>query len=99
MKKTISYILENQTTPDFVFLGGQYLNGERFLGISKDDAILSENVIIYDTKEDLLHYLLSYTQDWMEQYNHPLGVMHPGTIWDTRPFNAENAADYLCSLL
>ena len=99
MKKAISYILENRTTPDFVFWGGQYLNGERLLGVSKDDAILSENVIIYETKEDLLQYLLSYTQDWMEQYNHPLGVMHPGTIWDTRPFNAENAADYLWSLL
>jgi hypothetical protein len=51
------------------------------------------------SKEDLLNYLLSYTSEWLENYYHPLGVMHPGTAFDTRPFNAENAANFLWSKL
>jgi hypothetical protein len=99
MKKVISYTLENDTVPSFVLSGGQFGNGDIMLGISKHNETLPEYVTVYETKEDLLNYLLSYTSEWLENYYHPLGVMHPGTAFDTRPFNAENAANFLWSKL
>ena len=62
-KKVIKYTKTSEgTAPVYLYEGGWYPSSPyaedmEMLGISKHDAVLPADVVVYDTKEELLNYL------------------------------------------
>lgn len=82
MASLITYKLnEDGTIPDYIIDGGYYPNDSVLIGVS------SNNNSGFQSKEELIVYLASYTQSWLEPGLYPID----GYL----PFNIIKASDYL----
>lgn len=89
MKQVIAYRLAEGTIPTFVSDGGYYRNNDLFIGVSVDGLPLPENVSIFNTKEELITYLSTFSSNWKASPAHP----------DIPVLTAEQAADAIWAKL
>ena len=64
MKQVIVYKLAEGTIPAFVSDGGYYFNNNLLVGISVDGLPIPEYVSVFNTKEELITYLSTFSNDW-----------------------------------
>jgi hypothetical protein len=65
MKKAVAYNLINGHVPSFISDGGYYPNeSEKLIGVTIDNPELPNDIVIFDTLQDLTLYLNSYKIIW-----------------------------------
>jgi hypothetical protein len=78
MPSLITYELtESGNIPEYIIDGGYYPNGNVLIGVSNQD---NQG---FNSKEELLTYLESYTQNWYEQQNFPTDLKIPFDVTKT----------------
>lgn len=83
MKQVIAYRLAEGTIPTFVSDGGYFSNNDLLVGISVDGLPLPEYVTVFNTKEELITYLNTFSSNWTTNPAYP----------DMQPLTTTQAAD------
>lgn len=71
MKQVIAYRLSEGTIPTFVSDGGYCSNNDLLIGISVDGLPLPEYVSVFNTKEELITYLNTFSSRWQVNPSRP----------------------------